>query len=39
MESKEKKLLDGFLSSKEKLLDEITVVHGQRRLFEWRIVL
>ncbi len=34
MESKEKKLLDGFLSGKEKLLSEIKEIHKQGRLFE-----
>ncbi len=33
-ESKEKKLLDGFLSGKEKLKDEIKNIGIQRRLFE-----
>ncbi|MEM3455799.1 MAG: DUF1156 domain-containing protein [Candidatus Micrarchaeia archaeon] len=32
--SKEKKLLDGFLSGKEKLLSELKEVQKQRRLFE-----
>jgi hypothetical protein len=32
-ESKEKKLLDGFLSGKEKLKDEIKDIGGQGRLF------
>jgi putative DNA methylase len=33
-ESKEKKLLDGFLSGKEKLKDEVKNITMQRRLFE-----
>ena len=33
-ESREKKLLDGFLSGKDKLKDEIKTMQGQRRLFE-----
>jgi adenine-specific DNA methylase len=33
-DSKEKKLLDGFLSGKEKLKDEIKISEKQRRLFE-----
>jgi adenine-specific DNA methylase len=33
-DSKEKKLLDGFLSGKEKLLSEIKSAYKQRRLFE-----
>jgi len=32
--SKEKKLLDGFLSGRDKLIDEIRVKYRQRRLFE-----
>jgi len=34
IDSKEKKLLDGFLSGKEKLLSEIKEAHIQMRLFE-----
>ncbi len=34
LESTEKKLLDGFLSSKDKLISEIKYKFGQRRLFE-----
>jgi adenine-specific DNA methylase len=34
IDSKEKKLLDGFLSGKEKLLSEIKEAQKQRRLFE-----
>jgi len=34
IESREKKLLDGFLSGKDKLMDEIKDISRQRRLFE-----
>ena len=34
LESKEKKLLDGFLSGKERLITEVKQTHIQRRLFE-----
>jgi len=34
IESKEKKLLDGFLSGKEKILTEVKAMAQQRRLFE-----
>lgn len=34
IESKEKKLLDGFLSGKEKILSEIKDTSQQRRLFK-----
>ena len=33
MESKEKKLLDGFLTGRDKLLNEIREIEKQRRLF------
>ena len=33
-ESKEKKLLDGFLSGKEKLKDEVKILGRQKELFE-----
>ena len=34
LESREKKLLDGFLSGKEKIITEIKDMSQQRRLFE-----
>ena len=34
MESKERKLLDGFLSGKERLINEVKQTTIQRRLFE-----
>lgn len=34
LESKEKKLLDGFLAGKECLKEEVKKEHVQRRLFE-----
>lgn len=34
LESKEKKLLDGFLSGKERLINEVKQTTIQRRLFE-----
>ena len=34
LESKEKKLLDGFLAGRERLKEEVKEEHVQRRLFE-----
>jgi len=34
LESKEKKLLDGFLAGRERLKEEVKKEHVQRRLFE-----